>query len=165
MKKGALVAQDTAGYQKVPDLIDDEKDDLYIEVTKKWAHPFKLYMMVAACSIGAAVHGWDQTGTNGANLAFPNAFNLTTGSESHFWIIGLVNSGPYIGSAFLGCCLADPCNRCFGRRDTIFISAIILIATSIGGAVCSNWEQLLITRLIMGLGMDMKGANHLCFGY
>lgn len=116
-------------------------------------------MTVAVCSIGAAVQGWDQTGTNGANLAFPDAYGLATGSESDNWIIGLVNSGPYIGSAFLGCWLSDPCNRFLGRRGTIFISAIVLIATPIGGAVCQTWEQLLITRLLMGVGMGLKGAT------
>lgn len=159
LKKGALVAQDPAGYQSLPELSEDEKHAFYTEVTKKWSHPFKLYMTVAVCSIGAAVQGWDQTGTNGANLAFPDAFGLASGSESDNWIIGLVNSGPYIGSAFLGCWLSDPCNRFFGRRGTIFASAIILIATPIGGAVCRTWEQLLITRLLMGVGMGLKGAT------
>lgn len=159
LKKGALVAQDPAGYQNLPELNEDEKDALYTEITKKWAHPFLLYMTVAVCSIGAAVQGWDQTGTNGANLSFPDAMGLASGSESDNWIIGLVNSGPYIGSAFLGCWISDPCNRYLGRRGTIFTSAIILIATPIGGALCRTWEELLITRLLMGVGMGLKGAT------
>lgn len=84
---------------------------------------------------------------------------LASGSESDNWIIGLVNSGPYIGSAFLGCWISDPCNRYLGRRGTIFTSAIILIATPIGGALCRTWEELLITRLLMGVGMGLKGAT------
>lgn len=63
LKKGALVAQDPAGYQNLSELNEDEKNALYLEVTKKWHHPFLLYMTVAVCSIGAAVQGWDQTGT------------------------------------------------------------------------------------------------------
>jgi MFS family permease len=119
----------------------------------------KLYMTVATCSIGAAVQGWDQTGTNGANLSFHDVFNLEEGVESDYWIIGLVNAAPYLGSAFVGCWMADPFNNYFGRRGTIFASAIILIATPLGGAFCNSWETLFATRIIMGLGMGLKGAT------
>ena len=158
LKRGALVAQNPGGYESM-NLADDEKEALRIEVTKKWRHPLKLYVTVAVCSIGAAVQGWDQTGTNGANLSFPEVFGLDTGSERDYWIIGLVNAAPYISSAFLGCWLADPVNRYFGRRGTIFISAIILIATPLGGAFCHTWGELFATRIIMGLGMGLKGAT------
>jgi len=164
LKKGALVAQNPGGYESMLELSDDEKSALRLEVTKKWSHPLKLYLTVAVCSIGAAVQGWDQTGTNGANLSFPDAFGLATpegqpGYERDFWLIGLVNSGPYIGSSFFGCWISDPCNRYLGRRGTIMVSAIILIATPIGGAVCNTWQQLFATRVIMGVGMGLKGAT------
>ena len=164
LKKGALVAQNPTAYETM-DLAEDEKEALRIEVTKKWAHPLKLYMTVAVCSIGAAVQGWDQTGTNGANLSFPVVYGLSdpeTGSpfsDRDYWIIGLVNAAPYLGAAFCGCWLSDPSNYYFARRGTIMISAIILIATPIGGAVCQTWEQLFATRIIMGVGMGLKGAT------
>ncbi|KIW63945.1 hypothetical protein PV04_08907 [Phialophora macrospora] len=164
LQKGALVAQNPGQFENLSILDDAEKESLRIEVNRKWKHPTKLYMTVIVCSIGAAVQGWDQTGTNGANLSFPEAFGLNTpegqpGYERDFWIIGLVNSAPYIGSAFLGCWLSDPLNFYFGRRGTIFTSAIFLIATPIGGAFAQNWEQLLATRVLMGIGMGLKGAT------
>lgn len=63
------------------------------------------------------------------------------------------------GSAFIGCWLSDPCNNYLGRRGVIFVSAIILILTPIGGAVSQTWEQLFVTRLLMGIGMGLKGAT------
>jgi len=66
---------------------------------------------------------------------------------------------PTSGSAFIGCWLSDPCNKYFGRRGVIFISAIFLILTPIGGAVSQNWEQLFVTRLLMGIGMGLKGST------
>jgi membrane protein DedA with SNARE-associated domain len=63
--------------------------------------------------------------------------------------VGVVNAGPYIGSAFMGCWLSDPCNYFLGRRGTIFVSAIFCLLTPIGGALAQNWEQLFITRLLM----------------
>lgn len=152
------------------DLEEDEKDALRIEVTKKWHHPLKLYVTIVVCSIGAAVQGWDQTGSNGANLSFPIAFGipdsatLEDGSvnpdaETNLWLVGVINAAPYIASAFLGCWLSDPLNNFFGRRGAIFISAIFLILTPIGSAVSQNWQQLFVCRLLMGIGMGLKGST------
>lgn len=167
LKKGALVAQDPGNYENL-DLAEDEKEALRVEVTRKWKHPFKLYFTVAVCSIGAAVQGWDQTGSNGANLSFPREFGIDGGErdpgpdnpyhDRDNWLVGLVNAAPYIASAFLGCWLSDPINYYIGRRGTIFVSAIFLILTPIGGAVSQNWQQLFITRLLMGIGMGLKGS-------
>lgn len=46
-----------------------------------------------------------------------------------------------------------------GRRGTIFISAIFCALTPIGSAVSQNWEQLFVTRLLMGIGMGLKAST------
>jgi hypothetical protein len=168
LKKGAMIAQDPANYENL-DLEEDEKEALRIEVTRKWKHPKALYVTVVICSLGAAVQGWDQTGSNGANLSFPQEFGIGAGFEppgpdnpNHDrdnWLVGLVNAAPYIASAFLGCWLSDPLNFYLGRRGAIFVAAIFLILTPIGGAVSQSWEQLLVTRLLMGIGMGLKGST------
>lgn len=130
LKKGALVAQDPANYENL-DLDETEKAALRMEVTKKWTHPRLLYVTIIVCSIGAAVQGWDQTGSNGANLSFPQEFGIGAGEEppgtpNHDrdnWLVGLVNAGPYIGSAFLGCWLSDPINYYIGRRMCRLLSS------------------------------------------
>jgi MFS family permease len=43
--------------------------------------------------------------------------------------------------------------------QTIFISAIFCLLTPIGGALSQTWEQLFITRLLMGIGMGLKGSS------
>jgi MFS family permease len=153
------------------DLEEDEKDALRTEVSRKWKHPAKLYITIVICSIGAAVQGWDQTGSNGANLSFPLAFGIPDSAtlngepdgppnpdaEKNLWLVGVINAAPYIASAFLGCWLSDPLNNYFGRRGAIFISAIFLILTPIGSAVSQTWEQLFVCRLLMGIGMGLKG--------
>lgn len=52
--------------------------------------------------------GWDQTGSNGANLSFPQEFGIGHGEtpghpnqDRDNWLVGLVNAAPYIGSAFM----------------------------------------------------------------
>jgi hypothetical protein len=43
------------------------------------------------CAIGAATQGWDQTGSNGANLSFPKEFGLP-GKGTDEWIVGIINA-------------------------------------------------------------------------
>jgi hypothetical protein len=41
--------------------------------------------------MGAATQGWDQTGSNGANLSFPREFNID-GTGRDEWIVGVINA-------------------------------------------------------------------------
>ncbi len=64
----------------------------------KWSQPKDLYMTVIICSLAAAVQGWDQTGSNGANLSFPTEFGIPTDDgapnrEHNEWIVGTINAG------------------------------------------------------------------------
>lgn len=110
--KGALVAKDPPAFESVPGLTEAEQEAIRNEVLHKWRQPKSLYFTIILCSVGAAVQGWDQTGSNGANLSFPDALgipvsdNLSDGSPNpnaarNQWYQGLVNAGPYIASAFL----------------------------------------------------------------
>jgi MFS family permease len=121
------------------------------------------------------VQGWDQTGSNGANLSFPLAFGIPDGeflqdgspnpdAETNLWLVGVINAAPYIASAFLGCWCSDPLNNYFGRRGAIFISAIFLILTPIGSAVSQTWEQLFVCRLLVSCIFDSNCCYRLTFG-
>lgn len=116
LQKGALVAQDPPTFEKIEELEEHERDALRNEVLHKWRQPVALYFTVILCSVGAAVQGWDQTGSNGANLSWPVEFGVPDlvptvngvrvpepGMDYDYnsWIVGIVNAGPYIASAFL----------------------------------------------------------------
>ncbi|KAF2723919.1 putative galactose-proton symport [Polychaeton citri CBS 116435] len=176
LKRGALVAQDPATFEQVEGLEESEKEALRNEVLHKWRQPKALYMTVILCSVGAAVQGWDQTGSNGANLSFPVEFGIPDSEflpgpngqmtdvrnpdyERNLWIVGLINAGPYIASALLGCWLSDPLNNYFGRRGTIFFASIFCILPVIGSALTQNWWQLFICRLLLGIGMGSKAST------
>ncbi|KAJ3938230.1 uncharacterized protein N0V96_011919 [Colletotrichum fioriniae] len=161
-RKGALVAQDPEGYETLTgsEALDEaEITALREEVTHKWRLPKKLYLTIITCSIGAAVQGWDQTGTNGANIFFPEEYGIASSSTRDRLILGLVNAGPYIGSALCGCWLSDPLNHYFGRRGVIFFSAHFCIWPLIGSAFSHNWQQQLANRLLMGIGMGAKAST------
>ncbi len=54
--------------------------------------------------------------------------------------------------------MSDPVNYLVGRRGAIFISAIFCCFSVIGSALSQTWVQLLVTRLLLGLGMGLKAA-------
>jgi hypothetical protein len=62
IKRGALIAQDPAGFESLNVLSEEEKEAIRFEADHKWKHPLRLYFTIVVCSIGAAVQGWDQTG-------------------------------------------------------------------------------------------------------
>ncbi|OQV01316.1 hypothetical protein CLAIMM_06697 [Cladophialophora immunda] len=164
LERGALVAQDPAAFDSVDGITDAEKTALQDEILRKWRQPWTLYLTIALCSIGAAVQGWDQTGSNGANLSFPVEFGIPDSADSpnaarNQWIVGVVNSAPYMASALFSCWLSDPLNNWLGRRPVIFISAIFCCFSVIGSAVTQTWEQLFVTRLLLGVGMGLKGST------
>ena len=84
LRKAALVARDPSNFQNLTELDDEEKRVLGREVTNRWSQTRTMYFTIIKCSIGVAVQGWDQTGSNGANLSFPTAFGIGNGgSKSH----------------------------------------------------------------------------------
>lgn len=104
-KKGALVAQDPDQFETIGGEFKlDEAEVLCLqrEVTHKWRVPKTLYLTIATCSIGAAVQGWDQEGSNGANLSFPAALGIDESTHYGTYMVGLINAAPYIASAYVG---------------------------------------------------------------
>jgi len=108
LKKGAIVAQDPDNFENLKQITEDEKQHIRNETLHKWKHPAALYYTIIICSVGAAVQGWDQTGSNGANLSFPQEFGIGNGHDKSNrnydrdnWLVGLVNAAPYIGSALM----------------------------------------------------------------
>ncbi|KAJ5924072.1 hypothetical protein N7466_008259 [Penicillium verhagenii] len=163
LRKGALVARDPADFEAVPDLTEVELGAIRDEVLHRWRQPAALYFTIILCSVGAAVQGWDQTGSNGANLSFPDAFGIpetdSPNASRNEWLVGVINAGPYLSSAFFSCWLSDPCNRYLGRRGTIFMAAVFCFLSPIGSAVTQNWPQLFVTRLLLGIGMGLKAST------
>ncbi|TIC97698.1 putative polyol transporter 2 [Colletotrichum higginsianum] len=162
LRKGALVAQDPTGFEEIDGdeaLNQAEVQVLHDEVLHKWRVPKILYLTIITCSIGAAVQGWDQTGSNGANLSFPTVFGIGGTSHHDTLLVGLVNSAPYIGSAFIGCWLSDPLNNFLGRRGAIFFAANFCLWPVLGSAFAQSWEQLLACRLLLGIGMGAKAST------
>lgn len=90
--KAALVARDPNAFENLPELTAEERDALIYERDHKWHGPTMLWYSISLCAIGAATQGWDQTGSNGANLSFPKDFGIDKPEGRDQWIVGLINA-------------------------------------------------------------------------
>ncbi len=95
------MARDPDRFESITELDQDEQQALAYERDHKWHGPKMLWYSISLCAIGAATQGWDQTGSNGANLSFGEAFGLT-GSGRDEWIIGLINSIIFLTAGLIG---------------------------------------------------------------
>lgn len=89
--RAALVARDPERFGTVTELDEQERNALSYERDHKWHGPTMLWYSISLCAIGAATQGWDQTGSNGANLSFPEEFGIA-GTGKDEWIVGLINA-------------------------------------------------------------------------
>ena len=90
--RAALVARAGERFEMVSELEDHEREALIYEREHKWHGSKMLWYSIALCAMGAATQGWDQTGSNGANLSFPDEFGIGSDQGRDQWIVGLVNS-------------------------------------------------------------------------
>lgn len=89
--RAALVARDPESFESIVDLDDGERSALIYERDHKWHGSKMLWYSISLCAVGAATQGWDQTGSNGANLSFPEEFGIDQPGRDE-WIVGLVNA-------------------------------------------------------------------------
>lgn len=167
--KGALAAQSPAALDDIEELDEADRIVLREEVTHRFKLPRTLYMTIILNSIAAAIQGWDQTGSNGANLTFGVRFGIPDDSAyceangiseadctKNAWIVGFVNSCPYIAIALFCAWISDPVNEYIGRRGTIFVAAIFSVFAPIGSGLSQSWGQLAVCRVLLGIGMGLK---------
>lgn len=157
-ERAALVARDPTGFESLAELQDDERAALVYERDHKWHGSKMLWYSISLCAVGAATQGWDQTGSNGANLSFPEEFNIAHGAKNE-WIVGLINSIIFLTAGLIGAFIVDPLNKYLGRRGEIFLTALVLTATPIWSGFAKSWHELFAARFIMGIGIGAKNAT------
>lgn len=146
LRKGALVAQSPHALEHIPELDESERQSLREEVTHRWRHPRVLYFTIVLNSIAAAIQGWDQTGSNAANLRFPADMGIPDSGpvceakgtcEANSWLIGFINSCPYIAIAFLYS-LLHHCRDCSMLIQTVPVGSLTLSMTILAVVVPSS---------------------------
>ncbi|KAJ7845162.1 hypothetical protein B0H14DRAFT_2186687, partial [Mycena olivaceomarginata] len=104
----------------------------------KWHGPFTMWYSIILCAVGAAMQGWDQTGSNGVNLSFPEEFGIV-GMGTDEWIVSTVNSIIFLSAGLVGAWIVDPLNHYLSRHDEIFLTALCLFATPITSGFTHSW--------------------------
>jgi MFS family permease len=82
----------------------------------------------------------DETVVNGAQIVYSKQFGIgDKNSDRDSWLLGLVNSAPYLCCAFIGCWLTIPFNKWFGRRGTIFLTCTLSALACFWQAFTNTW--------------------------
>lgn len=99
-------------------------------------------------ALGGFLFGYDTAVISGTVIQVSSQFNLTT-----------IESGWYVGCALVGSILgvsvAGTLSDKFGRKPTMMISAALFLLSALGCAVASNFDILVISRIIGGIGIGI----------
>lgn len=124
--------------------------------------------IIVTCIFGAMTQGWDQSSMAGANLTWPKESQLNSpilGTlaanpyTAESWRFGAINAAPFLSGALVALLIMDSLIRRVGRRGAIIISGIYSFGGAFGCVFVNNWWQLLICRLLLGIGMGAKAAT------
>ncbi|KAF7595276.1 hypothetical protein BBP40_006776 [Aspergillus hancockii] len=156
---GAVLAQVPEKFIHVPDLMSEEAEILQKEFSNRWSQPWTMYLVIVLCSLSAAVQGMDETVVNGAQIFYKSQFGIGLNDSRSNWLVGLVNSSPYLCCAVIACWLTVPFNAWFGRRGTIFITCCFSAIACLWQGFVNTWWHMFIARFVLGFGIGPKSAT------
>jgi sugar porter (SP) family MFS transporter len=108
---------------------------------------YVIFLSVVA-ALGGFLFGYDAAVISGTIDQVSTQFHLNPIQLG--WYVGCALAGSIFGVLVVGV-LSDK----FGRKKTMMISAILFLASGIGCAVSNNFDQLVIYRIIGGIGIGM----------
>lgn len=115
---------------------------------KTTIHLGYLLFLSAVAALGGFLFGYDTAVISGTIAQIVNQFELDTLQQG--WYVGCALTGSIIGVFFAGI-LSDR----FGRKQTMILSAILFSTSAIGCAFCANFSQLVVYRIIGGIGIGV----------
>ena len=101
----------------------------------------------------------DETVVNGGQIFYSKQFGIDGNNSKDAWLLGLVNSAPYLCCAFFGCWLTVPLNKYCGRRGTVFITCVFSALACFWQAFTNTWWHMFIARFALGFGIGPKSAT------
>ena len=114
---------------------------------KQKVSAYVVFLSVVA-AIGGILFGYDTAVISGTTEIVKAQFGLSTGGEG--WYVGCALIGSIAGVLVAGM-LSD----FLGRKKTMLISALMFSISAIGCAVCGDFTQLVIYRIIGGVGIGI----------
>ncbi|KAG8666899.1 hypothetical protein FPOAC1_011721 [Fusarium poae] len=151
----------------VVELTQDEKDNLISERERLFSQRGML-SIICTVSLAAFLQGHVQSSINAMSL-FVETVGIDIENKGEMqgngadsiaqWQLGAMNAIPFLMAAFPGAPLSLPVNYCFGRRGALGLSALLIIASSIGSAFAKTWQQVLGARIVGGIAMGIKAVS------
>ncbi|RGP79065.1 hypothetical protein FLONG3_2971 [Fusarium longipes] len=151
----------------VVELTQDEKDSLVSERERLFSQGGML-SIICTVSLAAFLQGHVQSSINAMSL-FVETVGIGIENEGETqgngaddtaqWQLGAMNAIPFLTAAFPGAPLSLPVNYCLGRRGALGLSALLIIASSIGSAFAKTWQQILGARIVGGVAMGIKAVS------
>ena len=114
---------------------------------KQKVSAYVVFLAVVA-AIGGILFGYDTAVISGTTEVVKAQFGLSTGLEG--WYVGCALIGSIAGVLVAGM-LSD----FLGRKKTMLISALLFSVSAIGCAVCSGFSDLVVYRIIGGVGIGI----------
>jgi MFS family permease len=108
----------------------------------------RVVFLAVVAAVGGILFGYDTAVISGTTEVVKSQFGLSTGLEG--WYVGCALIGSIAGVLVAGM-LSD----FLGRKKTMLISAILFSISAIGCAMCANFTQLVIFRIIGGFGIGI----------
>ena len=108
---------------------------------------YVVFLSVVA-AIGGILFGYDTAVISGTTEIVKAQFGLSTGLEG--WFVGCALIGSIIGVLVAGM-LSD----FLGRKKTMLIAALMFSVSAIGCALCGDFTQLVVYRMIGGFGIGV----------
>lgn len=107
-----------------------------------------LYLVCFIAALGGFLFGFDTAVISGTVGFVKNDFRLDAMHEG--WFVSCALLGCIIGVVFSGK-LSDK----YGRKIVLILSAFLFLISAMGCIICSSFSQLVIFRLIGGLGIGV----------
>jgi MFS transporter, SP family, xylose:H+ symportor len=106
------------------------------------------YLFVSAliAALGSFLFGFDTAVISGTTDWLRMSFHLSTFS------LGFTVASALIGTIFGSMIVGGPADR-YGRREVLFILAVMYFITAVGTACAWNWESFLIFRFLGGVAV------------
>lgn len=107
-----------------------------------------LVFLSVVAALGGFLFGYDTAVISGTIAQVTEQFGLDALQQG--WYVGCALIGSIVGVLFAGV-LSDK----FGRKLTMVISAVLFSTSAIGCALCADFNQLVVYRIIGGIGIGV----------
>ena len=107
-----------------------------------------LIFLSFVAALGGFLFGYDTAVISGTIAMVTQQFQLDVVQQG--WYVGCALIGSIIGVSFAGV-LGD----CWGRKNTMLFSSVLFLISAIGCALCLDFDQLVIFRIIGGVGIGV----------